>query len=471
MSARKDVLCLAFFLAAILSYEKYETKGKSLFYVASVAATGLALLSKLTAVTIPVCILFFDLCRNGLPPPSDLRRKIVRLAPHVLLVCLVVAINFVRPEGASSHGDALAGLESAGGAVTRDIWLSMPLVVCRYIGMLFAPYHLSTHYDVARISRLFDPRALAPIAFLLGLALVGVADFLRGKKTLAFAIGWFAITFLPTSNIIPAAAMMTDRYMHIPSIGFSVLLAAVLMYPAMRIKETDKPALRLAALLPVIAIVLLFSVQTIRRNSDWRDTESLFTRTLLVNPRSFDAYLALGAMKDRSGDFDGAIKMYRDALEVSPDHYRVLYNLGVTYRKKGWIREATRALERSRDANPEFLVTRVNLALAYHEQKRYVEAIAENREALRLAPDYAPSRGDLGRIYLETGEPDLALVELNRALEIQPDLAPSLTDRAGVLMRRGRLDEAERDLRRLESLGVDTRPLRAKLEAERARGQ
>jgi tetratricopeptide (TPR) repeat protein len=249
------------------------------------------------------------------------------------------------------------------------------------------------------------------------------------------------------------------------------LLAVALMYPATRTRETDKPVLRLVALLPLIAIVLLFSVQTIRRNSDWRDTEALFNRTLLANPRSLDAYLALGAVKDASNDFDGAIKMYREALEVSRDHYRVLYNLGVTYKKKGWIREATRALERSRDANPEFLVTRVNLALAYHEQKRYVEAIAENKEALRLAPDYAPSRGSLGRIYLETGKPDLALVELNRALEIQPNLAPGLTDRAGILMSRGRVDEAERDLRRLESLGVDTRRLRAKLEAERSREQ
>lgn len=463
MSARKDALCLVFFLAAILLFEDSEAKGKPVSYVASIAATGLALLSKLTAVTIPLCIFLLDICRHGWPPARELRRKTARLLPHILLVCLVVGLNFMRPETASSHGDALAGLEGAGRAVTRDIWLSMPLVVCRYMGLLFVPYHLGTHYEISRISQVMDLRALAPMAFLLGLAVMGVVSFLRGKRVMAFCMGWFAITFLPTSNLVPTAAMMADRYMHIPSVGFSVLLAAALIYPARRLSAGDKSLLRLPAVSPAIAVVLLFSILTIRRNSDWRDTESLFERTLFVNPANVDAHLAIGAMKANAGDLDAAIKMYRDALAISPGHYRVLYNLGVTYGKKGWIREAARALEQSRDSNPDFLAAHFNLALAYHEQKRYSEAIAEHREVLRLRPDYAASHGDLGRIYLEMGELDPALAELNRALTMQPDLTPALIDRAGFFMRQGQIEEAERDLRRLESLGIDTRRLREKL--------
>ena len=469
MSARKDVLCLVFFLAAVLLHEDSEERESNLSYALSIAATGLALLSKLTAVMIPPCIFLIEICQNGWPNLSELRRKIIRLLPHILLACLVVGLNFARPETAHTHGDALAGLESAGQSVTRDIWLSMPLVVCRYIGLLFVPFHLNTHYEVSRISQISDIRVLAPIVFLLGLAFAGIASFLRGKRVFAFSIGWFAITFLPMSNLVPTAAMMTDRYMHIPSIGFSILLAAALLYPARRIKTLDKSLLRRLALLPVIAVVLLLSILTIRRNSDWRDTESLFTRTLLVNPRSVDAHLALGAMKAGSGDLDGAIKMYRDALTVSPGHYRLLYNLGVTYRKKGWIREATRALEQSRDSNPDFVVTHFNLALAYYEQKRYAEAIAEHKEVLRLRPDYALSYGNLGRIYLERGDVDLALTELNLALAIQPKLVPALIDRVGLFIRQGRFDEAERDILQLESLGVDTRSLRSQLKAEPGR--
>jgi tetratricopeptide (TPR) repeat protein len=465
MSARKDVLCLVFFLAAMLLHENFEEKGKGLSYALSIAATGLALLSKLTAVMIPFCIFLLDICKNGWPPLDELRRKIVRLLPHMFLVCLIIGLNFVRPEVGSSHGDALAGLEGTGQGMTRDIWLSMPLVVCRYIGLLFAPFNLSTHYEVSRISQISDLRVLAPVVLLSGLALAAIAGFLRGKNVLAFSIGWFAITFLPTSNLVPTAAMMTDRYMHIPSVGFSILLAAALLYPASRIQSTDKSSFRMLALLPAIAIVLLLSILTIRRNSDWRDTESLFKRTLLVNPRSVDAQLALGTMKADMGDLDGAIKMYRDALTVSPGHYRILYNLGVTYRKKGWLREATRALEQSRDSNPDFLVTHFNLALAYHEQKRYSEAITEHREVLRLQPNHAPSHGDLGRIYLETGDTDLALTELNRALAIQSNLVPPLIDRAALLMRQGRFEEAERDVLLLESLGVDTGSLRSRLNA------
>lgn len=467
MSARKDLLSLAFFLLAILWYEKSESSGKTIPYVGSIIAAGLALLSKLTAISLPFCILLLEICRYGRPSATELGRKLVRLLPHFLLICLVVGLNFIRVETMPTHGDALVGLEQAARPVVRDVWLSMPLVVCRYIGLLLVPWRLSTHYDVARLSHIADARVLVPSAFLAAAVLIGVVGFFRGRRTLAFCIGWFVITFLPTSNLVPTAAMMTDRYMHIPSIGFAALLAMILTYPIKKMSGAGKPAVRLLALAPTVIVVLLFSVLTVRRNTDWRDTSSLFSRTLLVNPRSVDARLAIGAMYDREGDYNAAIEMYRSALDIVPGHYRVLHNLGLTYMKKGWLRQATDALEKSRAANPDFLATHFNLALSYHEQGRYDEAIAEHREVLRINPRYAASHGDLGRIYIEMGEPGLALKELNRALSIQPDLAPALIDRAGLLIRQGRYEDAERDIRRLGSLGADTGELREKLHAAR----
>ena len=64
ISARKDVLSLAFFLLAILWYEKSESEGKRIPYAASIFATGIALLSKLTAVSIPLCILLLERCNT-----------------------------------------------------------------------------------------------------------------------------------------------------------------------------------------------------------------------------------------------------------------------------------------------------------------------------------------------------------------------------------------------------------------------
>ncbi len=463
MSARKDLLSLAFFLLAILWYEKSESSGKVVPYVGSIIATALALLSKLTAVSLPFCILLLEFCRHGRPGAAELGRKLVRLLPHFLLVCLVVGLNFLRVGTMPTHGDALVGLEQAGHPFVRDVWLSMPMVVCRYIGLLLVPCRLSTHYDVTRLTDLADARVLVPSAFLAAVVLIGVVAFFRGRMALAFCIGWFVITFLPTSNLVPTAAMMTDRYMHIPSIGFAALLAMALTYPIKKMSGATNPTVRLLALAPALIVMLLFSVLTVRRNTDWRDTTSLFSRTLLVNPRSVDARLAIGAMYDRAGDYNAAIEMYRSALDIVPGHYRVLYDLGVSYMKKGWLHQAIEALEESRAANPDFLATHFNLALSYHEQGRYDDAIAEHREVLRINPRYAASHGDLGRIYIEMGEPELALKELNRALTIQPDLAPALIDRAGLLIREGRYEDAEQDIRKLASLGVDTSELREKL--------
>ncbi len=464
MSARKDVLCLFFFLAAILLYERSESKRKPAPYIASILATGLALLSKLTAASIPVCIFLLEICREDWPPSHGrLRRLLARLAPHVLVVCLIVGLNFVRLGAAPSHGDALAGLEQAESAVTRDIRLSMPLVVCRYVGLVLAPYNLSTHYDVARISNVIDPRFLLPAVFLAGMAAIGVICFIRGRRLIAFWLGWAAVTFLPTSNLIPAGAMMTDRYMHIPSIGFAALIAMALLLPARSTSGGEKSQLRQIALLPPIIVVLLFSTLTIRRNTDWRDTGSLFSRTLMVNPRSVDAHLAIAAMHVRAGELDSEIDTYQKALEIDPNHYRILFGLGLAYKGRGWLNEAIQAFEKSLDLNPDFRRTRFSLAVCYHKQKRYVEAIAQHRELLRQRPGHVASRADLGRIYAETGEPERALQEFNRVLEIAPDMISALLDRADLLIRQGAIEDAERDLRRLEALGVDTKALRAEM--------
>ena len=463
MSARKDVLALTFLLLAVLLYERSRSNGKPVLYAGSIIATGVALLSKLTAVSIPLCMLLLEICRDGWPTAVELRRKVIRLLPHFLLLGLILMLNFVHVGPTFSHGDAVAELIEMERPIIHDTWLSMPLVICRYISLLFLPYRLSTHYDVARISHVADVRALMPIAFLSAVMMLGIVCYVRDRKAVAFCIGWSVITFLPTSNIVPTVALMTDRYMHIPSVGFAALLAMALTWPARRISRSRRPTVYLLALIPAVAVVLLFSLLTLRRNADWRDTNSLFTRTLLVSPRSVDARLALGTMHHEMGDYDSAIKMYRDALSIAPGQYRVLYNLAGSYMKKGWIHQATEALEESRASNPAFQATRLNLALAYHRQKRYKEAIAELEEVLRTSPDHALAIGHLGRIHLEMGEHKLALDQLNRALSIKPDLIPALADRAGLLIRLGRYEEAEQDVRRLQSLGADTRDMEVKL--------
>ncbi|RJP15559.1 MAG: tetratricopeptide repeat protein [Candidatus Abyssobacteria bacterium SURF_5] len=468
MSSRKDVLSLAFFLLAILLYDESSLRKNRILYAASLAAAAGALLSKLTAVTLPLCILLVQICRDGWPDAAEWKRKAAWLLPHFMLVGIVIGLNFLQPQMGPQHGDALASLEEIGRPVAGHVWLSMPLVVWRYVRLMLVPYHLSTHYEILRITSLADARFWIPFLALLAVVVMTIALFARGKRALAFCFAWFFMTFLPTSNIIPTAAMLVDRYMHTPSIGIAALIGIACMYPVTVMAGKGSPSYRRLALTPMIALIILFTILTIRRNTDWRDTQSLFSRTLLVNPRSVDARLAIGAVLENEGQLNPAIDMYREALEIDPGNYRVLYNLGVAFLKKGSYLEAIRALEESKTANPIFSATRFNLALAYYHQKRFDRAIAEHTAALELDPHLAVSNGALGRIYLELGEYDLAMKHLNLALRDQPDLVPALVDRIELYMQQERYELAAEDLQRLSSLGFDTRQLHARLQKAKA---
>jgi tetratricopeptide (TPR) repeat protein len=468
MSSRKDVLSLSFSLLAILLYDSSEQNNRRYLYIASIAAAAFAVLSKLTAVSFPLCILLLQVCRDGWPKRAEWVRKLIRLSPHFLVIAVIIGMNFIRfGGGAPLHGDALVGTETASLTVLRDVWLSMPLVFWRYVGLLFFPLHLSTHYAASRITSIAAPQFHIPLLLLLGSAASPLFLFFRGKRIAAFCIAWFFITFLPTSNIIPTAALMGDRYMHIPSIGIAGLLGILMAYPVHAALHERNASLMRTAIIASVAVILFHGMLTIRRNTDWRDTYSLFSRTLAVNPQSVDARLALGAVLEKDGLFDPAIEMYRDALDISPENYRVLYNLGGVYMKKGWVSHAARALENSKAANPKFNAARFNLAIAYQQLGRVEDAIAEHKALLELNPHLALSHGALGRLYLQEGNHDLAMQHLNLALREQPKLVPALIDRAELLLLQGHHDLAERDLQTLSSLGVDVKAERSRSPALR----
>ena len=58
-----------------------------------------------------------------------------------------------------------------------------------------------------------------------------------------------------------------------------------------------------------------------------------FALALQYNPYFIDAYINLGAILEKLGNFEPAEQLLRKALALSPTHARAHYNLGVIYEK------------------------------------------------------------------------------------------------------------------------------------------
>ena len=127
----------------------------------------------------------------------------------------------------------------------------------------------------------------------------------RKDPVLFWGVGFIAITLLPTSNLVVLiGAAMGERFLYLPSVAFSVLVAAMLYR-----LQTERYAR--AAL---IALLAVYTVRTIARNPAWNNNASLSAADVPTSPRSFrlrDMLAQALFAQDARGNIDRAIQRRR----------------------------------------------------------------------------------------------------------------------------------------------------------------
>jgi len=282
-----------------------------------------ALLCKEMAVTFPVAVILFDLTigRRGrrdeatadasaveaVPLGAHLRS---RLRVYAALVAVTVVFLVVR-ELALHNVPNREGLLYFHGRETMTIVATMLQTLIVYGRLLVAPFGLVYDYGgtMPYADSVLAPRAIAGLAFLvLGL---GFALYLRNRRpAAAFALVFFFVTLLPVMNIVPTMTLMSERFLYIPSIALSVIVADIL---AAAWKARARSALVTAA----VVVAAVFGLMTHDRNDDWHDNTTLFKSAEGRTGTKLNVHL--GNIFARNGDFDRAEELYDEALEINPN--------------------------------------------------------------------------------------------------------------------------------------------------------
>jgi len=353
---------------------------------------------------------------------------------------------------------------------------TIALILWKYIQLMLLPYSLSSDYSREQISLVSFGNPLA----LLGLALhIGMAAWvlLRLWKRDVFALS-ILIYFIPLSLTINLlfniGAPMADRFLYLPSLGFSIALACGLT----RLFKTESVAalFKKPALLGILGVLALgYSIKTISRNPDWYNNETLFAKDVQSSKNSakmnyyyantlFKKYLdtQAPAVPD-SSLLTIAEKHFAEAVRINPEFHTAMYNLGFvnTLRKNGkkaegyllktlelqpnylnaiemlgrvygeliqdlpssekYLAQAV-AINKQRGANDALAGNYQHLGNVYAMQKKYNEALNAYGEAIRLAPNEAGNYLNLGITYQQMGNMEEGQKYLNKAFELNPAL-------------------------------------------------
>jgi len=181
------------------------------------------------------------------------------------------------------------------------------------------------------------------------LALLAAAWFcakdLRGRRLRLFGAAWFAVAFLPISNLFPLNAEVAEHWIYLASIGALLFLAGILVALPARGRT-------FATVLVGVAIVGL-GARTAMRSGDWINGETFCLRTIEdggATPRILGALASLYGQRD---DFAKQENILRKMIERFPEYAPARLNLGICLSRQGRAAEAEALLGASRERADE----------------------------------------------------------------------------------------------------------------------
>jgi tetratricopeptide (TPR) repeat protein len=416
MSGAKDLLCGLFALLALARYVAFaspEARGRARDFVWATACFVLALLSKPSAVAIPLCAAVIDLALLARSPRRVARDLAPWFATALVWIFVTRAVQPATAVPSVAPGSRLL--------VALD-------ALAFYTGKLVFPLHLAPDYGR-------DPASVvgAGLPFVTGLAVLALAAaaLLSAGRIARAATGLFVAGVAPVLGLVPfdfqRYSTVADHYLYLSMIGPALALAWVW-------SRASAPWTRIAA----GAALLLLAARSAVQVGVWRDDETLWRHTLLVNARSWTAHDNLGSALEASGRAREAIPEFERALALNPRDARTQFNLGTALDELDRTAEAIPHLEEAVKLSPQDRLSRENLAIALLRAERPEDAEKQLRAALEIEPDSFLAHYYLAGALDRLGKTDEMIEHLRDAVRLNPRFEPARRDLAGVLRARAK---------------------------------
>jgi tetratricopeptide (TPR) repeat protein len=449
ISERKDVLYAFFFLLSLISYLNYAAfsvvKRKRLYYLLALVFFIISVMSKATAVALPLVLLLLDIYPlqriNFHPPFSNWRRVLVEKLPFFVIAGAVTLINI------GVHEDIGVLVPLLKLSLTDRVMLAAKTIAF-YLGKTVWPFNLALIYgEPDKVSfSVFEYIAL--IFFMAAVTAACIFLWRRGKRLWLSVWIYYVLMLLPVSVIkVFSFSFAHDRYTYMPDLG-PFLLAGLGVAFLMARMEGKKKAV-FGSLL--VAVFSVFAVLTVKQTAVWKNSVTLWSSVIERTPGFVRAYYDRGttylmlaryreAIKDLGhviemkpfqeayinrgqaykalGDYQAAIGDFSKVIEMNPGYAVAYNNRADTYARMGNFRKAFEDLDKSIQRDPRLLVTRINLCKFNNFAGNYRQALKECSIAIEIDRDNAEAYKCRGFSYNALGNYKEAILDYNRAVAL-----------------------------------------------------
>ena len=440
IKSRDELLCFLFSFLTIHFIIKYIDDAKSYFLFLGSIFLFIAFLAKESAIlTFPILMIMLVFFRK------EAMSKIIGIVLSVMIPFIVYML--IR----KSVLDSFAGLQSVTmidnpiGAQTNfglKLMGSMQ-VLGEYMQLFVFPHPLI--YDYSYNSFPLNDGINLPIliGILTVLAMIAIIVITYKKHPIiSFSILFiFASLSLYTNIFFTIGAAKAERFTFLASLGFCLILAYVIakilkleIYPSNISQNSNKNYFYVLG-----AILMLYSVKTISRNSDWKDNITLYTHDVELNPMSAKTHYYLGnelikKIAEEESDslkkidyLNKGILEVRKSVAIFPEYSDGHTQIGVGYFKMNNMDSAAVYFNKGLQYNPNNSVALSNMGAYYFNKGRYAEAIEIYDKTLLLNPRFIDAMVNLGSCYGASGRFNDAVVWFTKAYELDPNNKKAIT--------------------------------------------
>lgn len=313
VSGRSTSLMAMFYLASLLTYARGRNADSALLiHLVSPALFVIALLTKETAVTLPVALLLWDRAVHRKLEP--VHSMFARQSVHWLLLvagAIALALNpvYTRLMAVSLETRSLS--QNLANQANAIVYL---------ISKMLWPDHLSIDPDLPSVG-LWTIGAVARATFLGAIVAIGIVLICR-RSPLGFAIGWFFVHLAPTNSIVPRLDVVNERQLYLAGIAFYLMLGAGLCH-----LQTAWGAPRMAARVVASGLALSLIAITAIRNRDYLTEVALCESTVRSAPARARPHHNLGCAYALARRYEEAARELNTALQLEPDYPLARRNL------------------------------------------------------------------------------------------------------------------------------------------------
>jgi len=486
IKGRDEVLGMLFSMSALYFAVSAVKKQQLLLILPCITCYFLALLSKENAITFlaitPLTLFLFT--------KAKLKDYALVLLP--MLLCAGVFLLLRRTYTGSSltkftkeiMNDPFVYL------TTSERYGTLFYTYLTYLKLLFFPLHLTHDYYPHQVPniKLSSPTAILSILVNVGLIIYGLIGTWR-KDKLAYGILFYYISFSVVSQLFfTVGTNMNERFIYMPSFGFAVVLGILLYRLSHKIPIQGKNVL-----LGILAVMLVLgSLRTISRNTDWKNDFTLFRHDVNVSTNSAKLNMAYGGvlidsanhladttlrkewLREAITHLQRSINIYGDTTlyidgDTIPVGYANAYNLlgNAYYFLDKKVDSAEYAYRKAMYYIPMQFDATQNLSVILTETGRYTEAIPLFRALINTKPTNATFSLKMGECYKNTNNPDSAIFFFQRAANLDPGVVAEMNYQIGVCYGRYKNDipnsikylslavqQSDQNLQYKEDLGV-----------------